>query len=98
MDDESAIAQEALLKTDIMNILSKIFDFETVEEEFYCMKMEALWILINLATCDTDEACIILQSEYNDNKSTLYGEQIEAALLDFESKKSEILPKLDLLC
>ena len=67
MDDESAIAQEALLKTDIMNILSKIFDFETVEEEFYCMKMEALWILINLATCDTDEACLILQSEYNDN-------------------------------
>ena len=81
-----------------MCILSKIFDFETVEEEFYCMKMEALWILINLATCDTDEAYLILQSEYNDNKSGLYGEQIKAAKLDFKKKKSEILPKLDHLC
>ena len=81
-----------------MQILSKIFDFETVEEEFYCMKMEALWILINLATCDTDEACLILQSEYNDNTNSLYGDQIEAALHNFETNKSEILPKLEHLC
>ena len=48
-----------------MGILSKIFDFETVEEEFYCMKMEALWILTNLATCGTEECYFILQSEYS---------------------------------
>ena len=28
------------------------------------MKLEALWILINLSMCDTEEAKLILLSEY----------------------------------
>ena len=56
---------EILEKTQIMSILSHIINFDSVEEEFYFLKLEALWILINLSMCDTDATRLILLSGYN---------------------------------
>ena len=49
-----------------MSIISRILDLDSsVEEEYYFLKLEALWILINLSMCDTDEAKLILLSEFS---------------------------------
>ena len=45
--------------------VSHIINFDSVEEEFYFLKLEALWILINLSMCDTDATRLILLSGYN---------------------------------
>lgn len=52
----STFATEALSNTFILSIISRILDCQAVGEEFYFLKLEALWILINLSMCETDEA------------------------------------------
>lgn len=47
-----------------MHILGKILAFETQEEEFYFLKLEALWFLINSAECDENDCQLLLLSEY----------------------------------
>ena len=48
-----------------MRILCQILDIDSDQElkteEFYFIKLEALWILINLSTCETIEVNLILQ-------------------------------------
>ena len=48
-----------------MRIISRILDLDSSEEEYYFLKLEALWILINLSMCDTDEAKLIFLSDFN---------------------------------
>ena len=60
-----APTKDILTKTHIMHILGKILAFETIEEEFYFLKLEALWFLVNLAACDESDDCeLLLLSEY----------------------------------
>ena len=54
MQNEVNFTKDALDKTPIMSLLSKIFYLQSNDEETYFLKLEALWILINLAFCDTD--------------------------------------------
>ena len=54
MQNEVNFTKDALDKTLIMSLLSKIFYLQSNDEETYFLKLEALWILINLAFCDTD--------------------------------------------
>ena len=87
-----------------MSILSRILAFESENEEMiYFLKLEALWILINLSMCDTEEAKLILSSEFTDardyeeeengcsSRSTL----LSQAEQDLNWKKSEILSKIE---
>jgi len=60
-EDEYVVAcTEALRKTQIMSILSRILDLEATEEEFYFIKLEALWILINLSIAEEDDLKLML--------------------------------------
>lgn len=43
-----------------MSILSRILDLEATEEEFYFIKLEALWILINLSVAAEEELKLML--------------------------------------
>ena len=81
-----------------MGIISRILDFETEVEEFYFLKLEALWILINLSMCDTEEASLVLQSEFNtiDDHGSL-SDLLVHSEQEFTLKKSEILPKVERL-
>ena len=65
------------------------------------MKLEALWILINLSMCDTEEAKLILLSEYPvESQQELCPLDLAKAQADFNLKyllkQSEILRKIDL--
>jgi hypothetical protein len=59
-DDDIVPAAEALLKTPIMSILSRILQLDPTEEEFYFIKLEAMWILISLSMADSDELKLML--------------------------------------
>ena len=75
-----------------MSIISRILDFNSAEEEFYFLKLEAIWILINLSMCDTEEAKLILLSEFNPELLNLSITDLQAhAEQDFTLRKSEIL-------
>lgn len=65
--EERVPAAEALAQTSIMEILARILGFQSSEvgEELYFMKLESLWILINLSMCDSEETQLILQSNFS---------------------------------
>ena len=55
---------EVMRNTQILLTCQQLLNFNSNEEEAYFMKLEALWILTNLAcTDDDDEAMLILASD-----------------------------------
>ena len=47
---ETPPTEEVLLKTRIMFIVDNILEIDSGDELVYYMKLEALWILVNLST------------------------------------------------
>ena len=82
-----------------MHILGKILAFETMEEEFYFLQLEALWLLVNLAACDESDDCqLLLLSEYPPMEPIQPGQHLMSALEtyeDFVKGSSEILSKVE---
>ena len=62
------------------------------------MKLEAIWILINLSMCDQDEAKILLLSSFpQENQQFTCEYKMPEVLLDFDKNQSEIVSKLNRL-
>jgi len=53
-----------ILETNIMTMLSQLFKFNDTSEEIRIMKLEALWILTNLAYGTTNDINFILQPQF----------------------------------
>ena len=84
-----------------MGIISRILDLDSSEEEYYFLKLEALWILINLSMCDTDEIKLLFLSDFNNqdfkNLSSI-AEKMDYAEMEFEGdQRSEILQKVEII-
>ena len=62
--EEELPASEALKKTPIISILNRILQLEANEEEFYFIKLEALWLLISLSMADSDDLKLMMLSSY----------------------------------
>ena len=94
--NELVPAAETLRKTRILLILTHILNFQSADPEFYFMKLESLWILINMSMCDTEEIRLIFTSEISTDYTTelpIFDE--EAAQREFERNKSQVLAKLE---
>ena len=90
--------EEALQKTHLIGMVNHILSFASVEEEIYFMKLEALWLLIDLSMCDTDATKLVCLSDLTIAESppglTMSTEDVAR---DFDRKKSELLLRLDKL-
>ena len=53
---------DLLNNTSILAVVDSILGYQSAEEETYFLKLEALWILINLAYVNEREMAIILAS------------------------------------
>lgn len=53
-----------LIETRLMRILIRIFEVNSQDEEFYFLKLEALWLLISLSMVDGEESKLLLLSDY----------------------------------
>lgn len=78
-----------------MSILARILEFESPDEEFYFLKLEALWVLINLSMCDTDDLKLILMSNFPKDPTKEITIDKEIVSQDFEQGKSDIIVKID---
>jgi len=78
-----------------MCILTHILDFASPDEEFYFLKLEALWTLINLSMCDTDDIKLILMSEFPIDPSEEIIIDTDFVARDFKECKSDIIAKLE---
>ena len=78
-----------------MSILARILEFESPDEEFYFLKLEALWVLINLSMCDTDDLKLILMSNFPKDPTKEITIDKEIVSQDFEQGKSDIIMKID---
>ena len=86
--------REALFKTRVMRILSRILDFEAADEEIYFIKLEALCILICLSLCDSEEANVLLHSDLSQEEPWTE-RSVKLARKDCKRNKSEILEKVE---
>lgn len=68
-----------------------------MEEEFYFLKLEALWTMINLCMCDSDELKLVLQSNIPSDFTMEVTYDPEAIQADFINNRSEVLAKLERL-
>ena len=91
--EEELPASEALKKTPIISILNRILQLEANEEEFYFIKLEALWLLISLSMADSDNLKLMLLSSYPEGTDQPDQSQIDQneAERDFERNKSQVL-------
>jgi len=78
-----------------MSILARILEFESPDEEFYFLKLEALWVLINLSMCDTDDLKLILMSNFPKDPTKEITIDKEIVSQDFEQGKSDIIMKIE---
>ena len=78
-----------------MSILARILEFESPDEEFYFLKLEALWVLINLSMCDTDDLKLILMSNFPKDPTKEITIDKDIVSQDFEQGKSDIIMKID---
>ena len=78
-----------------MSILARILEFESPDEEFYFLKLEALWVLINLSMCDTDDLKLILMSNFPKDPTKEITIDKEIVSQDFEQGQSDIIMKID---
>ena len=53
---------EIINKTTILTIIDSILGYQSSENEVYFLKLEAIWILINLAYINEREVAIICSS------------------------------------
>ncbi len=91
--EEEQPASEALKKTPIISILNRILQLEANEEEFYFIKLEALWLLICLSMADSDDLKFMMLSSYPEGTEQPDQSQIDQneAERDFERNKSLVL-------
>lgn len=78
-----------------MSILARILEFESPDEEFYFLKLEAIWVLINLSMCDTDDIKLILMSSFSKDPTKEITVDKYIVSRDFEQEKSDIIAKLE---
>ena len=78
-----------------MSILARILEFESPDEEFYFLKLEALWVLINLSMCDTDDLKLILMSNFPKDPTKEITIDKEIVSQDFEQGQSDIIMKIE---
>ena len=97
-DDTPGPVEEVLYKTHLVGLVNHILSFSSGEEEVYFMKLEALWLLIDLSMCDSDATKLICLSDLtlhpNPPGLTMSTDDITR---DFEREKSDVLSKLDKL-
>ena len=104
----SEVVTTALTETNILSILSCILDLGSTtfsanfSEEFYFLKLEALWILINLSMCDTDDIQRMLLSNVQSgglpNITEQNADEIELLMQqDIIQQKSQILSQVERL-
>ena len=55
--------ERILKETKLVSIVNRVLGFDLEEEEMYFCKLEVLWILISLSTCEGEENKLILLSE-----------------------------------
>ena len=97
-EDIPGPVEEVLYKTHLVGLVNHILSFSSGEEEVYFMKLEALWLLIDLSMCDSDATKLICLSDLtlqpNPPGLTMSADDITR---DFDREKSDVLSKLDKL-
>ena len=89
---------QILTKTKIMPLISSILTFQRgLDEEFYFMRLEAIWILINLAMCDTEDIKLMFVSEIKDLTAEVEPICKEKLKVDFEKNESSIFITVNLM-
>ena len=82
---------DVINETELLAIVSEVFTYQSTDERLYYMRLEAIWILINLAFVPKREMAVICASVIPVTSSIS-----ESHLLtDLVTKKSIILSKLD---
>ena len=51
---ENIEVNQVVLQTEILTVIQRLLSFQSIDEEAYYMKIEALWILTNLAYTDKE--------------------------------------------
>lgn len=98
--DEVGPIEACLRETRLLSILTRIFDIESVEEEFYFLKLEALWLLISLSMVDGDDIKMLLLSEFaiaQHKEKYLMTDFSPQASSDFFNEKSAVLERMNVL-
>ena len=51
---ENVEINQVVQQTEILTVIQRLLSFQSIDEEAYYMKIEALWILTNLAYTDKE--------------------------------------------
>ena len=85
---------EVAQQTEILQIIYKVLIFQSKDEEAYFMKIEALWILTNLAYADKENTMRLLVSSLEPECLRINASGLQ---IDFKNNQSMILDALNQL-
>ena len=90
---ETAPIEEVLQKTRIMSVVDNLIEIDSGDEMVYFMKLEALWILVNLSAVKNPNTFKrIFMSSFDEQ--ILTDDEIEN---DFESNESPLMTNIDMM-